>query len=128
MSNPEKLPDNLKNGLPSYHKGYVPVHRIREAVAKALNITDGVFRSDNPDLVCLTRVWNQNARIWRVLNDYGAARDSKWIDFDTADLMFCLLGLSPNIWWDELGDVYYQVNLDRPSHQQSLKFRDREAA
>lgn len=90
--------------------GHVPVVRIRELLIVKLGIEDGHFGTDHPELICLTRMWDDSDRIWKVLNGTGDARGQEWMEFNVADQLLCLLGLQL-CWYEELEDIYYAVNL-----------------
>ncbi len=100
--------------MPGRSEGHVPLERIRSLLIEKLHIEDGHFSTDHPELVCLTRMWDDGDRIWKALNDTGQSKGQFWMEFNVADKLLCLLGLQ-GCWWDELADVYYSVDLTKGS-------------
>jgi len=101
------------------NSGYVPVQRIRDFIAAQLNITDGYFAPNHPELVCFTRMWNTSDRPWQTLNGTGEAKNQEWMEFDIADKMLCLLGLQGH-WREELEDIYLAVDLSGVSRSRMM--------
>lgn len=96
----------MKRGL---EYGDVPAMRIIEAVNKAFCLTwPWVFPGPNEHspLSPLLAYWDGSDLRKMLTRKHG------WIDFNLADQILCALHLS-YLWWSELSDLYYAVNLSR---------------
>ena len=85
----------------SLEKGMVPVAPIKEAIERSFCFQDW---TDQPAIQPLSLMWS--------LDDFQKMFvNREWVSFDFADQILCLLGLQ-YLWWGELEDIYYAVNLD----------------
>ena len=64
------------------------------------------WSAEDERLMPLTRMWDADD-----FKKMFVRTDRETIPFDFADQTLCLLGLQ-FLWWDELSDIYYSVNLD----------------
>lgn len=88
----------------SLETGYVPGDRVLEAITKALNV-ETPWSEDDYDLQTLTQYWD----VWDVWKMMGGGKP-KWVDFDFADKVLCVLNLV-DLWREDLADIYDNVVL-----------------
>ena len=82
----------------------VPLKPVREAVEAAMALQE--WSAEDERLMPLTRMWDADD-----FKKMFVRTDRETIPFDFADQTLCLLGLQ-FLWWDELSDIYYSVDLD----------------
>jgi len=82
----------------------VPLKPVREAVEAAMALQE--WSVEDERLMPLTRMWDADD-----FKKMFVRTDRETIPFDFADQTLCLLGLQ-FLWWDELADIYYSVNLE----------------
>src|SRR3990167_9413857 len=81
----------------------VPLKPVREAVEAAMALQE--WSVEDERLMPLTRMWDADD-----FKKMFVRTDRETIPFDFADQTLCLLGLQ-FLWWDELSDIYYSVDL-----------------
>lgn len=92
--------------------GFVPADRVRGAIRQALGPFE--WSRDEPKLQPLTRMWEIDDLEKMLVERDG--KSVKWVRFDLADKVLCLLNL-PHLWWGPLRSWYYRVVLDGTESQ-----------